>query len=398
MFKFTYILLFFAFINAKAQEPDLVWEKNYHDIHSMFFLNDTTLLMHGSDNGGVTYFINPENGIAFDSIIHGVNDLVHNKVSPNKKILASSGRRNGILIDIEKKVLIKIIDSKRDITFKDDENLYVMDNENSIYLLNFDSNEKELIWSKEVFTYPQNVKLFLGFNSRFSYDGKYAIPTLDGGYFVNLETKEVEGGSDGQATYEFNPTNFNEFIVYGGEQIQLYNVNDLKKPYHKIYFEEKIIGNHYGTYSEDGNYFAVSYLGWIRIYDLETHELKSKVYLPGVSFNFKNNFLFLNRSGAQYKYDISSYLSIESNSYIDFEVFPNPNNGFLTFNFDLEKSGKYDIKIINSVGQEVYKEDLGYLQKGQNNITKELTLINGTYYTTITNGIDLYKTQFIINK
>lgn len=397
MFKFTYILLIFAFINTKAEEPTFVWEKNYHDVHSMFFLNDTTLLMQSANYGGVTYFINPENGIAFDSIIHGVNDLVHNKVSPNKKTLAASGRRNGILLDLEKKILIKIIDSKRDITFKDDENLYIMDGSHSIYLLNINTEEKELIWEKEVYTYPKQFKIDFGLNSVFSNDGKYAIPTLDAGYLIDLETKEEVKAFSTTDIFVFNPTNQDEFIVYGGEQIHFYNINDLSKPYHKIYFEE-IVQSHYGTYSEDGKYFLFYYFSWIHIYDLETYEFRINLNLPGVSFNFKNNFLFLNRSSAQYKYNISSFLNIGNKSYKEFEVFPNPNDGFINFNINLKKSGEYEIKIINSIGQEVFNEDLGFLKIGQNIITKELTLVNGTYYTTITNGVDFYKTQFIINK
>jgi hypothetical protein len=200
----------------------------------------------------------------------------------------------------------------------------------------------------------------------------------------------------------FNPKNPDELVVYGGEQMHFYNTKDPSEPYlapyKKVYFDEHIIGNHYGTYSEDGKYFAIDYLGWIRIYDLETKELKNKVYKTGVTFNLYNNFVYLNQSARQYKYDISSYLSVENQSINEIEVFPNPNNGNLTFNFNLQQSGKYDLKIINSAGQEVINQDLGFLLLGNNSITKEFQLPNGTYYATITNGLNDYRTQFIINK
>ncbi len=407
MFKFTYILLIFAFFNAEAEEPNLVWESRYHDVHSMSFINDSTLIIQSANYGGVTYFVNQKNGIASDSIIHKVNDLTFNILSPDKKVLACGGRRNGILIDLENKKFIKNIESKGDIAFKDDENIYVF-YDYGIYLQNISTGEKELIFEKEVYHPKYGMRIEIGpFGSKFNSNGKYALVIYDKGYLVNLETKEEVGSVAGpNDTYVFNPKNPDELVVYGGEQMHFYNTKDSAvpleqpylEPYKKVYFDEHIIGNHYGAFSEDGEYFAVSYLGWIRIYDLETKELKNKVYLPGVTFNLYNNFLFLNRSGAQYKYDISSYLNVKSQSINEIEVFPNPNNGNLTFNFNLQQSGKYDLKIINSAGQEVINQDLGFLLLGNNSITKEFQLPNGTYFITITNGIENYNSQFIINK
>ncbi len=409
MFKYMYILLIFAFFNAKAEEPNLVWQTALPEVQSMFILNDSTILMHADylrkSAIPVTWFVNIETGEIIDSLFHGVSYIKSTKLSPNGKILALCSRTsNGdgvLLFDLTTKKIINKFESIGDITFKDDENIYVF-YDYGIYLLNILTGEKELIFEKEVYHPKYGMRIEIGpFGSKFNSNGKYALVIYDKGYLVNLETKEEVGSVAGpNDTYVFNPKNPDELVVYGGEQMHFYNTNDPSEPYlapyKKVYFDEHIIGNHYGAFSEDGKYFAIYYLGWIRIYDLETKELKNKVYLAGITFNLYNNFVFLNQSARQYKYDISSLRVNESNNPI--MVFPNPNTGNLTFNFHLQKTGNYDVKIINSIGQEVLNQNLGYLLLGANSITKELLLPNGTYFITITNGIENYNSQFIINK
>lgn len=415
MFKLTYILLIFAFFNVKAEEPNLVWQTALPEVQSMFILNDSTILLHADylrkSAIPVTWFVNIETGEIIDSLFHGVSYIKSTKLSPNGKILALCSRTsNGdgvLLFDLTTKKIINKFESIGDITFKDDENIYVFF-EYGIYLLNIQTGEKELIWEKEVYHPKYGMRIGIGpFGSRFNSNGKYALVIYDKGYLVNLETKEEVGSVAGpNDTYVFNPKNPDELVVYGGEQMHFYNTKDSAvpldqpylEPYKKVYFDEHIIGDHYGAYSEDGEYFAIDYLGWIRIYDLETKELKNKVYKTGVTFNLYNNFVYLNQRDRQYKYDISSYLSVENQSINEIEVFPNPNNGNLTFNFNIQQSGKYDLKIINSSGQEVINQDLGFLLLGNNSITKEFQLPNGTYFITITNGIENYNSQFIINK
>src|SRR5690606_383033 len=131
-----------------------------------------------------------------------------------------------------------------------------------------------------------------------------------------------------------------------------------------------------------GEYFAVSYLNWVRIYDLETYEIKSSIYENAAFFIFNDNRLFL-YNGFQRCYDISRILNISQPNISLINIIPNPNNGTLTFNFNLQNSGNYEIKIINTAGQEVVNQNLGFLLLGNNSITKEFQLPNGTYYVTI---------------
>jgi hypothetical protein len=409
MFKFTYILLFFALTNAKAEEPTLVWQKdNYGKIQSMYFLNDTTLLLNGNNFGGVTFFINPETGESFDTIFHGINVVDFTRISPNGKIIAFCNKDRVVLFNLESKVLIKEYNSNIDISFKDDENIYVF-YDYGIYKINIITDETELIWLSEDYQFPQYNRISLNKNSRFSQNGKYAVPITLGARYINLETKELLTGwrLGGDKYYPvFNPVRPNELIVVG-EYLDGHNykyaitIVDMNVPGEikgRINLEDEIIGHYYATCSEDGKYYAIYYLGWIRIYDLETYELKSKVYLSGLHFNIYDNFIFL-YSGVINKVDLNSFLSVieKNNRYL--KIFPNPSDGQLSVDINLLKSDQYVLKILNFLGQEVFFNELGFIAKGKKSFNFELNLPNGTYQVLITNDKEInYNSKFIILK
>lgn len=401
MFKFTYILLFFAFLNAKAEEPTLMWEKNkYGVIHSMYFLNDTTLLMHGNNFGGVTFFINPETGQSFDTIFHGVNVVNWTRISPNGKIIALGNIDRVVLFDLELKIFIKEYASNRDIVFKDDENIYIF--YDGVYKINIITDEKELIWKNEAIEMPQGWRIYLNQNCRFSPDAKYAVAISDIPYYINLETKELMEGIwwwSRKIYPVFNPARPNELIGIDNNKIGIVNIETLEIIKSNLYLEEEIRGNYFGTYSEDGKHFAFYYSGWLRIYDLDTYEVKSKLNLAGIFYIFHKNFIYFTNGGKQFKYDISSFLSKKENNLNSINIFPNPSEGRLLIDFSLLKPDKYELKIINSIGQEVFYNNLGFIAEGKSSLNFELSLPNGTYQVLINNGMEInYSSKFIILK
>jgi hypothetical protein len=170
------------------------------------------------------------------------------------------------------------------------------------------------------------------------------------------------------------------------------------EPYKKVYFDEHIIGDHYGTFSEDGKYFVIQYLGWVRIYDINTKELNMKFYLPGGGSIFDNYYFYILHHNIQYKYDISTIMEVKTMSNKTLSVYPNPNLGRLTVEANILKSNIYKLKVVNSIGQEVFFNNMGFLKEGFSSLEFELNLPNGSYQLILTDGIENYNSQFIINK
>jgi len=323
--------------------------------------------------------------------------VIYTKLSPNKKLLAIGNYARVVLIDLESKQVYKQFFSQRDFAFKNDSILYVMSE--GIYEININTEETRLIWKNEADTdWPKYEHIYLGYESKFSFDAKYAIVIIDSPCLFDLNKGEIINWYFKNSIPVFNPFNHNEFIFYGGERIDIYSFEDIINPIQKIYLDPHIQGENYMKLVNDCNYYALVDYRSIRLFNSINYLKEFEIEIVGKDFILIGNKIYINKVNYHYLYDVSTQLNILDTDNNKINVFPNPNDGTFDLVLDIQKSGYYKIKIINSIGQELISNNVGYLTIGHNTITNELLLPNGKYYITITNGIDFYNSQFIINK
>lgn len=77
--------------------------------------------------------------------------------------------------------------------------------------------------------------------------------------------------------------------------------------------------------------------------------------------------------------------SINANSSVNVELVPNPATDAFTVNFNAPQEGNTAIRIVNMVGQEVYKITLGNMKNGNVNIPIN-GLATGVYIVTLKCG------------
>jgi len=86
---------------------------------------------------------------------------------------------------------------------------------------------------------------------------------------------------------------------------------------------------------------------------------------------------------------------INENNTLNFEIYPNPNNGLFTINFAANKPEKADIKVLNNLGKVVY-ETYG-VQINNNTLSINLkALDSGVYFIILTNRDNVVKEKIII--
>ncbi len=86
---------------------------------------------------------------------------------------------------------------------------------------------------------------------------------------------------------------------------------------------------------------------------------------------------------------------IKENNTLNFEIYPNPNNGLFTINFAANKLEKADIKVLNNLGKVVY--ETYDVQINNNTISINLrALDSGIYFIILTNRDYVVKEKIII--
>lgn len=85
-------------------------------------------------------------------------------------------------------------------------------------------------------------------------------------------------------------------------------------------------------------------------------------------------------------------------SSFDYEFYPNPTNGNLTFTLNLDKSQKASYQVYNSVGQLVVNQDLG-LRQGQQKTSIDLSSYpTGLYFVTANIGGEGIREKIVLQK
>ncbi|MBL7105900.1 MAG: T9SS type A sorting domain-containing protein, partial [Bacteroidales bacterium] len=86
---------------------------------------------------------------------------------------------------------------------------------------------------------------------------------------------------------------------------------------------------------------------------------------------------------------------IKENNTLNFEIYPNPNNGLFTINFAANKLEKADIKVLNNLGKVVY--ETYDVQINNNTISINIkALDSGIYFIILTNRDNVVKEKIII--
>ncbi len=398
MFKYMYILLIFAFFNAKAEEPTLVWEMKINDIESSYLLNDSTVLLHSNylrnSHIAVTWYMDFETGKIKDSIFHGVFNISYTHISPNKKILAVGNYERVVLIDLQTKQVLKQFDSQRDFVFKNDSILYVM--KEGIYEINIITNETKQIWKNEAETGWPPTHISLGYKSMFSYDAKYAVVITNFPSLFDINKGEIVQGYSSNSIPVFNPYNYNEFIFYGGERIDIYSFDDLINPKSKIYLDPHVLGEPLMKIVNNGNHYALRDYRSIRFYNSINYSKDYEIDPVGIDFILVNNKIYINKGNIHYLYDISSILSTEETQPKNTIIKPNPNDGTFDLVLEIQIPENYEFSIINSIGEIVYIDNK-FLKIGVNNINFNLSLPNGYYIFSLKSNNNIITEKFIIN-
>ncbi len=399
MFKFTYILLIFAFFNAEAEEPNLIWQKEIPGVQSSLKYNDSIMFMHSNRirnvPGNVTWLVDFNTGDIVDSIFHDMSVVIYSKLSPNKKILAIGNYGRVVLIDLQTKQVLKQFDSQRDFVFKNDSILYVM--KEGIYEINIITNETKQIWKNEAETGWPPTHISLGYKSMFSYDAKYAVVITNFPSLFDINKGEIVQGYSSNSIPVFNPYNYNEFIFYGGERIDIYSFDDLINPKSKIYLDPHVLGEPLMKIVNNGNHYALRDYRSIRFYNSINYSKDYEIDPVGIDFILVNNKIYINKGNIHYLYDISSILSTEETQPKNTIIKPNPNDGTFDLVLEIQIPENYEFSIINNIGEIVYIDNK-FLNNGINNINFNLSLPNGYYIISIKNNNNILTEKFIINK
>ena len=89
---------------------------------------------------------------------------------------------------------------------------------------------------------------------------------------------------------------------------------------------------------------------------------------------------------------------INSSSFENVKIYPNPNSGDFILELDLKKSGNCQIKITNMLGQKVYEESK-FVSTSNNKIPIQLLdVANGAYNVSLIIDNENYTKQIIITK
>jgi len=87
------------------------------------------------------------------------------------------------------------------------------------------------------------------------------------------------------------------------------------------------------------------------------------------------------------------------NSISNLNVFPNPAAKNISLQFNLQSENSVELKIVNTLGATVKKENIQNLQTGNNSINISIAeLANGVYFAQIKNGNTIETKRFVVSK
>lgn len=131
--------------------------------------------------------------------------------------------------------------------------------------------------------------------------------------------------------------------------------------------------------------------------DLNQYIGSDKLFLNFRAYNGYGNNIYVDEVTVN---NFTCALSVDENSIAnDVKLFPNPSNGNAILNFNLAKSDRVGVQVVNMIGETVYTENFGLLQPGYNNHNLNLThLSNGIYMVNLNVGGTVSTFRWMLNK
>ena len=124
-------------------------------------------------------------------------------------------------------------------------------------------------------------------------------------------------------------------------------------------------------------------------YQLKDSEGSNPVLINGAQFGYSES--------TQFKLDPTGVVSAEKSGRIS--LFPNPFTGKTTIDFWLKTNDRTEISLINSMGQEVRKIDLGIMDAGNHQVEMDGSdLKAGIYIIRLKTGSEFYTHKAVINR
>lgn len=379
-----------------------VWEKKMNNINSVYLHTDNKLIVSDVTNGGTTWWLNPDDGSFIDSI-HHYQYISKVEFSPNNELMILSGGDYCGVYNYNTKELIYRAQTAPNIMFIDNENIMYFVGGVGLVKANIYTNEVTELWTdipqsglKQNPTAPAEIKG----TSCFDRSGRYAmicfVSKNDISYLLDIQTGEIKKYFYEAQYPMFNPTK-DEFIFVENGKVNLYDLNNFETS-KKIFYGFDIIGARTVKFSRDGSCllfggFNDDFIGIGNLYENYKY-LGFSILLQ--DFNIVTNSLYSGRNTLM-KFNLTELLSVNNLSTLPINIFPNPSTNTFNYNIIINIVGIYNLKIINSIGQEIINTNLGNLNLGIFNSQVNVDNYNsGTYYMQITNGIDLFESQFII--
>lgn len=398
MFKYFVISMFLFCSYAKSAEPNLVWERNdLYYTSDIYLTKNNVLLIADNSNKGNLRWVNPETGVTIDSLKVYI-DAGDFSLSPDETIITLFGNGKGaFFIDAESKETLFQLKTEK-LKMIDNENFFYFNND-GLFKMNFKTNETETIWENTIYDSKfSHLKIVVETGSCIDRLNKFALVELTGtqGRFVkliNIENKQ-EIFTYYNARYPaFSPVK-DEFVVTGSDKLKLYDL-------HGFEVSKKIIpntnGGTYARFSGNGNYLTV---GGQHIFDLNKTEYVFSLPFGWNSYYFdenKSNW-YVSEAKVFRKYDLSSILSINEHENQEIIISPNPSGDNINISANISIANNYYLSISNSLGQNVLNVELGYLNIGEFNNTRNVSnLPSGTYFLRISDGNIIIESSFIKN-
>lgn len=400
MFKFTYILLLFAFFNAKAEKPTLVWERNdFRWVTALRVYNDSTIIICDGEDESLLMWINSDNGEIIDTLHLGFYSTNFIFTPDSSKLVFEKGISSHVFLDINTKEIVNEINVGR-FEFLDNENILIF-NDYGLLKMNIVSSVIDTLWDDMTYKGWRHRMLS---GSCVSYDKKYALiqyeawqsPPVEKRKFVvklfDIQNKKVLTTFDYADYVLFSPNNkiFSIFKLNEGIR-EFYSIQNLNIPL-------LTSTSQYLEFSSNGNFIIENhqYLKYFHTLEL-IYSLEQDFYNQNINEQLNEWYVTFKRYLR--KYDITGITGIEgiteSNILI---VYPNPAENNIFYKLNIISSSYYRIEIINSLGKIIFKNELGYLNKGEYESNISLSNFNsGQYILRISNNKDnSFSKKFII--
>lgn len=373
-----------------------------NNINSVYLHTDNKLIVSDVTNNGTTWWLNPDDGSFIDSI-HHYQYISKVEFSPNNELMILSGGDYCGVYNYNTKELIYRAQTAQNIKFIDNENIMYFVGGVGLVKANIYTNEVTELWTdipqsglKQNPTAPAEIKG----TSCFDRLGRYALICFvsknDISYLLDIQTGEIKKYFYEAQFPMFNPTK-DEFIFVENGKVNLYDLNDYEVS-KKIFYGFDIIGARTVKFSKDGSCLLFGGFNDAFIANGELYENYQYLGFGTTSKEYDSlTKIMYVAADILVKFDFSNLLSVTQNESLPINIFPNPSNSTINYNLNILNPSIYNLQLINSIGQEMFNSNLGYLNIGDFNSQIYINNFNsGTYYLKITNGIDNFESQFII--